>query len=221
MKPQLIAAAALLLDYDLYPRANIDGHNIRDMADALSAGATLPPVIVDKKSQRVVDGFHRVKAYLLAQGPDALIPVIFKTYANDREMYAEAVRCNSTHGKKLDPYDKRHAAILGDRLGIPKKEMAALLNMSISQFKKMVERRTAHIGKRLVALKATIEHKTGQRLTKSQVEANKKLSGMRQAFSANQLILLIETGLLDTEDEKLMERLMRLYELLGGLLATK
>ena len=67
-------ASELLLDYDLYPRERIEPFNVNQMIEALTAGRELPPIIVDRKSLRVIDGFHRVKAYQRLHGPDAEIP---------------------------------------------------------------------------------------------------------------------------------------------------
>jgi Trp operon repressor len=44
---------------------------------------------------------------------------------------------------------------------------------------------------------------------------------MNQAFYANQLVELIESNMLDTEDEMLMERLQILHDLLGGVLCAQ
>lgn len=69
----------------------------------------------------------------------------------------------------------------------------------------------------VVPLKKTIQHMAGKTLTTGQQKANEKLSGMNQSFYVNQVILLIENGLID-EKENLYERLRILQKLLNGLL---
>ena len=61
---------------------------------------------------------------------------------------------------------------------------------------------------------------SGRTITSEQQEANGKLSGMQQAFYANQLIILIESNLLDTENKELMIRLEKLAELLEPMFAS-
>lgn len=55
--------AELILDYGLYPRHSIDSQHVSYMVESIRAGVALPPVVIDKKSKRVVDGFHRVTAF--------------------------------------------------------------------------------------------------------------------------------------------------------------
>ena len=101
-------AAQLVLDFGLYPRNNVDEHNVKNLVDALAAGTELPPVIIDRKSKRVVDGFHRVRAHLRLFGDNAEIDVITKNYKNDAELFLDAMRYNASHGAKLDTCDRPH-----------------------------------------------------------------------------------------------------------------
>jgi hypothetical protein len=99
--------------------------------------------------------------------------------------------------------------------------MAGALNMPVDKLAGLRVSRTATTAGGLsIPLKRTIAHMAGRRLTKAQSQANDGLSGMNQSFYANQLISLIENGLLDKADEKLFERLTRLRELLDGVLQT-
>src|SRR5690606_31231358 len=93
-------------------------HNVKALADALAARAELPPVVVDKKSRRVVDGVHRVKAHLKYHGDDATISIIEKTYKSDGELFLDAMRYNASHGARLDPHDKTHCVIVAEKLGL-------------------------------------------------------------------------------------------------------
>ena len=212
-----VKAASLVLDFDLYPRNNVDSHNVRGIIDAMEAGQEMPPVIVDKKSRRVADGFHRVRA-VLQRDPEGEIEIIEKEYKNDRELFLDAMRYNSQHGARLDPCDRVHCTLIAERLSIPLDAVAGALHMPVERLG-ILQTRTATVASGLqVALKRTISHMEGRRLTKAQNEANDKLSGMNQAFYVNQIIMLIESKLLDTDDEKLMERLERLDELLDEVL---
>lgn len=212
-----LKAAELVLDFDLYPRTNVDTKNITDLAAALAAGQTLPPVIIDKKSRRVVDGFHRVRAHLKHFGDGADIEVIEKNYKSDKEMFLEAARCNAAHGAKLDTCDRVHCKIVADNLGLTLDAIAGALHMPAGKLGDLCLGRTATAHGQPLALKRTVRHKAGQELTKPQTECNAKLSGMNQSFYVNQLIMLIESDLLDTNDEALMERLSVLSRLLESL----
>jgi hypothetical protein len=69
----------------------------------------------------------------------------------------------------------------------------------------------------LVPLKRTIQHMAGRSLTRAQEDVNGKLSGAAQSFYVNQIVMLIEQGLLNREDERLIAKLRRLRELLADL----
>lgn len=214
--------AELVLDFDLYPRNNVDSHNVRNLVDALATGAELPPVVIDKKTKRVTDGFHRCRASLQHFGDDAEILVIEKAYKSDAEMFVDAMKYNASHGAKLDSCDRSHCLIVAERLKIAVSTVAEALHMSVDRLSTLRETRTGiNSSGQAVALKNTIAAQfTGKRLNKRQVQANEKLSGMSQVFYANQLIELLESDMLDTENEKLMERLMILNGLLDVVLTA-
>ncbi len=209
----------LIIDFDLYPRNNVDKTHVRHLVDALEAGAELPPVLVDKKSKRVIDGVHRTRAALRHVGADGEISVIEKPYTNDAEMFLDAMRLNSAHGAKLDSADRVHCAIVAERLSISIEDVAGALQVRVDRFGSLVADRTATCGRLKVALKRTNRHMAGHKLSKQQREANERSSGMNQQFYVNQVIDLIESDLLNKENEKLMEKLSRLHELLGEALA--
>ncbi len=213
-----IRAAELILDFCLYPRNNVDSHNVTNLVDALAAGAELPPVVIDKKSKRVIDGFHRVKAHLKFLGDDAKVEVIEKTYNNEAAMFLDAMKYNASHGAKLDPCDRTHCLIIAESLSIPLDQVAGALHMNVDKLASLKADRTATTNGLTVPLKRTIRNMAGKKLTNRQQQANKRLSGMNQAFYANQLIELIESEMLDLEDENLMGSLKKLHELLEGVL---
>lgn len=212
-------AADLILDFNLYPRNSIDGHNVNSLVDALASGIELPAVIIDKTSKRVVDGFHRVKAHIAFFGEDkAEVMVAEKQYRSERNMFLDAMRYNASHGAKLDSCDRTHCLLVAERLKIPTEDVAGALHISVDKLAALRVDRTAKAGSLIVPLKRTIQWKAGSTLTKEQVSANTRLSGMNQQFYANQLITLIESDLLDPSDDLLMERLRLLHRLLGNTL---
>lgn len=217
-----LKAAELILDFDLYPRNNVDSHNVRNLVDALLAGAELPPVIIEKKTKRVVDGFHRVRAVLQHGGPTAEITVIEKTYKDDGELFLDSMRYNSAHGAKLDPCDRSHCAIIAERLMLSLDAVAGALHMPADKLGELVQCRTAKgSGGLSIPLKRTFSNFAGRKLNKQQEETNRRSSGMQQAFYVNQVIEMIESKMIDTTDENLLDRLRKLDEVLDEVLAVK
>lgn len=214
-------AAELVLDFDLYPRNNVDTSNVRAMVDALAAGVELPPVIIDRKSKRVIDGFHRTKAALRFHGDDAEIVVIEKNYATEAAMFLDAMKYNASHGARLDSADRARCTIIAERLSIPTEAVAGALHTSVDKIGALRTDRTARdCSGMTIPLKSTIRHMAGKKLTKRQEETNTRSSGMNQVFYVNQVIDLIEAKLLNMEDEGLMERMRVLHGLLEKILVA-
>lgn len=213
-------AAEIVLDYTLYPRNNVDSKNVSMLIEALAAGAELPPIIIDKKSKRASDGFHRTKAVLKYFGEDAMISVIEKSYKNDGELFLDAMRYNGSHGARLDPCDRTHCVIVAERLGLSLDAVAGALHMPVDRLGSLRNDRVATYNHLSVPLKQTVRHMAGKPLTQRQNEANAKLSGMNQSFYANQLIELIESEMIDLENEKTVESLKKLHSLLDSLLVA-
>lgn len=214
----------LVLDFDLYPRTQIDSHHVSEMVEAENAGVEFPPLVIDKKSKRIIDGFHRYKKHVRCHGPDATIPVVEKTYRNDAAMLLDAIRYNANHGRNLSSFDRAHSILLAEKLGLNDKAVAGALSMTVGRVESLRISKSATVGNGKVSvtvpIKQTIRHMAGKKLTRPQVDANKKLGGMNQLFYVNQLLTLIESDLIDKENEDLIEGLRKLHERLGETLAV-
>ena len=212
----------LVLDFDLYPRTQIDSHHVSEMVEAENAGVEFPPLVIDKPSKRIIDGFHRYKKHLRVYGPDATIPVVEKTYKNDAAMLLDAIRYNANHGRNLSSFDRMHSILLAGKLGLTDKAVAGALSTTVGRVEALRVSKSATVGngkvKVTVPIKQTIRHMAGKKLTRPQVEANKKLGGMNQLFYVNQLLTLIESDLIDKENEDLIEALRKLHQKLEGML---
>lgn len=208
--------SGLVLDRDLSPRASLGSVLIKQLAEALVAGATLPPVVVESKTSRLVDGFHRIEAHRRVYGREAMVEVVEREYENDGDLFVDAVRLNAGHGSRLASYDQLRCVAIAERLSIDSRRMAKALSVRPSY---IGELRASRMGTELatrspIPLKRTIEHMRGQSLTPAQMETNQKLGGHSQAYSINQLNLLAENDLLDLESLVVRNSLRRL---LGNL----
>ena len=216
-----IKAAEVVIDMTIYPRNNVDEHNVRSIMDAILAGEQIPPILIDRKSKRAIDGVHRTKA-VLRLDENGTIDVIEKTYKSEADMLLEAMRLNADHGARLDPCDRVRCVLLGEKLGIPLDAIAGALHMPMEKLGALRADRTAKTsGGLAIPLKRTFRHMAGHRLSKQQQEVNERSSGMNAAFYANQLISMIEADMLDKEDEKLVERLRCLHEVLERVLVAE
>jgi hypothetical protein len=210
-----VPAAEVILDFDLYPRNDLDSHNVRRIVESMQAGIEMPPIIRDQKSHRCVDGFHRLRAAIRLYGDNSEVSVIDRTYKNEAEIFLDAMRLNASHGVGLDPFDRTRCVILGDKLKLTLDQIAGALNMTTQSLGKLRETRTAMAGSLRVPLKQGISKMfNNRRLTKQQAETNERLSGMNPLFHVNQLVMLIQADMLDLENENLIKGLQKLHALL-------
>lgn len=219
-----LKVSSLVLDYSLYPRQQIDSHHSGEIREAMRSGIQIPPVKADRKSRRVTDGFHRIRAYLAEYGPDHEIDVIDHPYRSEKAMFEDAMRLNAQHGRNLSSYDRAHCILRAKELGMSDTAIADSLCVTLARVESIVLKKTAIKGNGVsrkkpqsLAIKRTIGHMAGKTLTKKQQTANDRLGGMSQLFYVNQLITLLESDLLDTENEDLMKALVKLRDLLVPL----
>ena len=213
----------LVLDFDFYPRRQIDSHHVGEMRAARQAGTEFPPLVIDKKSKRIVDGFHRYRMHLLEDGAEATVECVEKTFKSDAELFLVAVRFNASHGRCLSAFDKAHAAILAKKIGVSDSLLATALQLTVGRLDELKASKTAvGVGKHspAVAIKRTIGHMAGKRLSEAQQKTNTKLGGMNQLFYVNQLVMLIESDLIDKDNTDLIEGLRKLHTLLGKVLVA-
>jgi hypothetical protein len=213
-----IKASKLVMDYTIYPREQIRSYHVSQIAEALEAGAKLPPIVADKKSQRITDGFHRFRAYQKVFGSEAEIPVIFKAYQNEGEMFLDAVALNATHGRNLTPFDRARVLVRAEELKIETPLIAKALNMTPERLGELKVSRLGYLASKPVILKRTVAHLAGEDLTEKQAEYNRLAGGMNQTFYINQVIGLLESDAVDWEDEKVVKALKRLHYLLDEAL---
>ena len=207
-----VKISSLLLDYTLYPRREVDALQVSRMAEALRAGRKLPPITVDEKSKRVIDGWHRIKAH--EQLKITTIEANLKAYKDEAEMFLDAVRLNATHGRQLMTYDHTRCIAKADELNIAPEAIADALNITVERCDKLREVRFASYAGKPVALKRTLGHLAGTKLTSKQAGFLSRAGGMNQLFYVNQVIGLVESESIDWGNTPLVMALNRLYELL-------
>ncbi len=212
---QEVELTNLVLDYNIYPRTAVQDVHVKAMIEAAEAGIVLPPILVDMKSMRVVDGFHRYCRALKVG--EKTIQAEMRTFKNEQEIFEAAVAANANHGRPYAPFDKGRIISIGLKLNISKQKLATALSMPVSRVEE-IRLGFAKVGREEEAsepLKMTIrEQFKGKRLTKEQARAQRKLGGMQATYYANQLIILIENDLLNVKHEATLATMHKLASLI-------
>jgi hypothetical protein len=177
------------------------------MKEAIEAGVSLPPVIVNKDDMRVVDGFHRITAVLDLYGDDADIEADVRVYASEGEMFLDAGRYNSKHGLPMSPMDRAHFIIKARRMRIPAPAIAQALGMQAEAMKEFLEKRSAVVkstGEKIplaygAAHLSTAEH--GKELTEVQENYARTTDGNAPMFHARTLLKALKADSLKLSEK--------------------
>ena len=86
----------------------LDGEDKAHIAWLAETEASLPPILVDRRTMRVIDGMHRLLAASM-RGREAIDVEFFEGTSADA--FLRAVKANVTHGLPLSQADRRAAAI--------------------------------------------------------------------------------------------------------------
>ncbi|MFI0479441.1 ParB/RepB/Spo0J family partition protein [Actinomadura sp. 9N215] len=120
------------------PRLN--GEDKAHIMRLAEAETPLPPILVDRRTMRVIDGMHRLMAASL-RGQETIDVMFFE--GNEADIFLRAVQENVTHGLPLSRADRRAAAeriiashphmsdrAIGQTAGLAAKTVAALRKLS-------------------------------------------------------------------------------------------
>jgi hypothetical protein len=212
-----IKISNIILDYNLYPRNQINSLHVKDLCDAIEAGCKLPPIIVDSKTKKVIDGFHRVIAHqrMKLDKIDATI----KNYKSEQDMFIDAVFYNSAHGQKFSHYEIVKIFEKGQELGIEPERLASASHLTIKRINELMELKTAVGDKgKIVPIKRTLVAWKGKKITKKQIEGNTVAGGFYPLYYINQVINILENDLIDYQDDKIIQRIIDLKNLIESKL---
>lgn len=216
-------AAELIEDFSLYPRSQVDGAHVAQMVHTLEAGNTLPPIIIDAASRRIVDGFHRKRAVLRAFGDEAEIEVEARKYASEKDMYLDAMMYNSRHGKGITGAEQTGAILKAKALRLSAEAIAASLGITQERVAAIMETKVASIRQgatalgRMIPLKRSVHHLAGTTITDRQAEAMDMFPGQAQSLLIYQLCKLIETNSIDRKNAKVLAGLKTLRDALNEM----
>jgi ParB-like chromosome segregation protein Spo0J len=120
------------------PRLN--GEDKAHIARLAETETPLPPILVDRRTMRVIDGMHRLMAASL-QGRETINAIFFD--GSEADVFLQAVQENVAHGLPLSQADRRAAAIriitshphmsdraIGHSVGLAAKTVAAIRKSS-------------------------------------------------------------------------------------------
>lgn len=227
---ETVFCASLIFDWNIWPRHSVgtlDSTNVTRMVDAIRAGVKLPPIIVDRKTKRIVDGFHRTKAYEQLYGANAKIDVVFRDYKDEASIFIEATRLNAAQGLPLSPMDKAHTLLVAKDLGIAVPLIAQALGIDEERANEFLAKRSVmcNDGKRRpvsagASMLATQLNKDGEIPDKMQEQFLLHTNGMFPMRNARLVLNALKAKNSFKLNKEAKQLLKELWVELGKLLDT-
>ena len=187
-----VRLSELVEDQRIYPRGSVSMVHVADLLLALDAGNTLPAPVVDRRTRKIVDGFHRIRAQRKRLGEDGIIDVEFEDYAGDAEMFIASVEYNAPHGLRLSRYDQRVTIIKARALGLDDDTTATALGVTPVRISAItILQANSDAGP--VPLKQGVGHLGGRYLTSEQLAEIRKMRGGRTRDKVTELDRMLQT----------------------------
>lgn len=218
----------IYFEQDLYPRTKPNWMTIVDYKESMVTGAKFPPIVLATHHSKLflVDGKHRVECH--RQLGIAKIDAIIYTGWSKQKIFQEAVRLNISHGEKLTPYEKRKIAQKLLEMKMKKQDVSDLIQVSMDKLDNFIGSRlvNAITGEPTdnlddvyetgqVILKSSLKHLAGGNIDgQSLAELQKQQFSRDQSTLLKELISLLETKTIDTNDEDIMKLLAKVKTLL-------
>jgi len=203
------------IDISVLPRG-INFVHVNDLKNAALSGVVFPPLIVERGTGRLVDGYHRYTLYKQLNGENYNADVEERDYSDDNAVFLAAVEANATHGLAYSTYDRRRILVEAERRGISRDVISSAIKMPVEKADKKLADGSAFVNtpvghRQRVPLRTGLKPLAGHLLTKEQEEANKQ-SSMKAEYHADALVKLLRAGLLSWCSKTVRSAVMALHK---------
>ena len=217
-KTELLGIGELVFDESIYPRIVRNWLTSYRYSQKMKAGVIFPPIKVGLYTGKkfVVDGMHRIDAKKLLK--EEYIEAEIKKYDNKNDMFVDAVKYNSPHGRQLSVQETARIIYkLEKEMKFELEQIKEIIGMPIKAIKRMKLKTIIGPNGKPVYLKSVPEKAAkmaGVPLEELALldQSSFNVSNLIQLL--NQMIALLEGGIYPVKDEDVVSLTTRLYRLL-------
>lgn len=218
MKSELRKLTDLVFDERLYPRRHVDPFHVSRLQRATEGGSTLPPIVICRETNKIIDGVHRYHV-ALRRGDDT-IAVELRRYMDDAARFKDAIKLNTAHGLRLSETDSLKVIAMAESMGLKELDVLEALQTSQAHFDRLKPRYAVTGGKlQKIPLKPSVRHLAGVTLEPAQEEIVRSAPGVSYLLLVTKLIDAIVADTLPSPEQHpvLWEKLGELCEALRGI----
>lgn len=217
MKTRIMKIKDIKIKKEVYPRHTEEWIRTIRYAEAIEAGAKLPPIDIVKYQgvYVLIDGFHRIQAHKRIQ--EKFISANIHKDLTEKEIFIMALKLNLKHGIPLTTYDRANAIIKLRKYGISNIKISEIFEVKVERLKQFAAKKIAYTTSgEEIALKGSVSAEyAGRTITKNLSDAQLKLLGDSPHSLIKTLITLLEHDSLDTTNAHLMGQLKKLRKLIS------
>ncbi len=221
MKQRLLKISQIKRRDEFYPRNGVNWVTTIRYSNALKTGAVFPPITVAKvkRTYILIDGAHRVESNKI-NGETHITANILENL-NEKEMFIEAVRLNTSHGLQYSAQETAKIMLKLKSLKVTKEEISELVRIPIDKVEPFIAKRMIRIigsrggEKGIEILKKEIKHLAG---TDSMEIDQNRFIGVSQVKMIDALINLIQKDLINWDNKLVARKIKKLTKLLNELL---
>ena len=215
---KLINIKDIKFDEKLYPRGNPDYVTIARYVNAMKSGSVFPPITLAKtdKGLFIIDGKHRLEASKGCKETHIQAEVL--SGLSEKEIFIEAVKRNSEHGKQFNTYDTTKIIIKLEEFELTPAEITELVRIPADNLKSFVAKRMTSVfgSNEEIPLKKPFSHLSQGEITiENNVESiQRNFNGTSQENLFGEVISLFKNNLLDIENPKVLNKVKTLKKIL-------
>ena len=213
MKATLLKISELTIDSELYPRIKSGWLTAYQYAQAMKANSVFPPITVGiyREKKYVVDGVHRIEAKKMLK--EEYIDAIVKIYESEREMFVDAVKLNSAHGRQLSVQEKVRIIYKLKKMRFKLQEISELIKVPIDKIGLLQQRIITGPKGEPIYLKSVLANMdTGDGTLQTVDQTSFNVASVTALLT--QMIELLESGAYSIEQPQIKEMSVRLFQLL-------
>lgn len=210
----------IVFDTTLYPRNQHSWQVAYDYSESMKTGAVFPRICVAKLNNSfvLIDGKHRLEAYKKLKIEEVECEVLVGL--NKEQMYIEAVKRNMSHGKQFSVQEKLGVALRLKDMKYPASEISKIVQIIPSKLTNLIGRKmTNTITGQEIILKSEFENLAdGSKPVPQDIEyIQQSFTGQNPGKLIEELIVLVEGGIIDLNNQKLKGKLNKLKTLLNNI----
>ena len=216
----------LVMDEKLLELRPVNSYFVSRYRQAMRSGAQFPAPIVEKGTNRIVSGNHRVSAYKEEYGDDHVIEVVAEVFPDEASIIRKFAEENNSHGNPLSGISQKSIIQSLLKHGDTPETVAQVLNIPVKKVKSLGSLSVLVIGKGKKSecrpIKHGLEHMTGRKVQEKQYNEHRQADrGVHASYLARQLNRWLVNEWIDTTDEHTMQALEELQASLNIFMEQK